>query len=164
VTAAVAAESGRVPEVRVRNIADFERGYETWDAAAVLREELAFGADTVVVAIGENAGALDSAEKVAAFERACGGLLRVAGREGVARVVVRSCFWPDEAKDGAMRRAAEMAGAEYLDISALGRDPANAAGSEREIKHAGVAGHPGDRGMRAIAEAILGVLRGGRAK
>lgn len=164
VTAGVEAASGRVPEVRVRNIADFERGYGMWDAAVVLREELAFGADTVVVAIGENAAPLDSEEKAAAFERACGGLLRVAGREGGARVVVRSCFWPDAAKDGAMRRAAEKAGAEFLDISALGKDPANAAGSEREIKHAGVAGHPGDRGMRAIAEAILGVLRGGKAR
>ena len=53
-----------------------------------------------------------------------------------------------------MKQAATQTGAIYVDVSSLGGDPANAARSERNIDHAGVAGHPGDRGMQAIADAL----------
>jgi hypothetical protein len=46
-------------------------------------------------------------------------------------------------------------GGTYVDLSSLGQDQANSARSERAIEHAGVASHPGDRGMQAIATAIL---------
>ena len=53
-----------------------------------------------------------------------------------------------------MRKAALQAGATFVDIAKLGQVEANAARSERKIEHAGVAAHPGDQGMRAIADAI----------
>ena len=72
--------------------------------------------------------------------------------------MVRSCFWPDDAKDRMLNEAAREAGAIFVDASALGRDPANAARSERSFSHDGVAGHPGDRGMKAIADAIVSAI------
>ncbi len=39
--------------------------------------------------------------------------------------------------------------------SSLGRTPSNAARSERTFPHGGVAGHPGDKGMKALADALL---------
>ena len=54
-----------------------------------------------------------------------------------------------------MRQACADIGGTWVDISSLSRDPANTASSERKIEHAGVAGHPGDRGMRALADALF---------
>lgn len=49
---AVAKKRGVKPEFLVANVADLERSYATVDAAAKLKSEMAFQADTVVVAIG----------------------------------------------------------------------------------------------------------------
>jgi hypothetical protein len=73
-------------------------------------------------------------------------------------IIVRSCFWPDQAKDEALRQACRQVGGTFVDIRGLSKDEANYARSERDFQHAGVAAHPGDRGMQAIADAILKAL------
>lgn len=156
VAAAVAARAGREPEILVRNIADFERGYASYDVAEELKAPFAFDADLVVLAIGENVPAFASPEEGSKFQAGVAAILegvRPGGRRPI--VVVRGCFWPAEAKDDRLRAAAKDAGASYVDIGDIGRDPANAARSERPYKHDGVAAHPGDRGMKAIADAII---------
>jgi hypothetical protein len=53
----------------------------------------------------------------------------------------------------------------FVDAGPLGQDPANTAGSERVIAHGGVAGHPGDKGMKALADLIVqAVLQRNRAR
>jgi hypothetical protein len=54
-----------------------------------------------------------------------------------------------------LREASKEADAIFVDAGVLGREPANAARSERDFKHDGVAGHPGDKGMKALADAIV---------
>ena len=49
-----------------------------------------------------------------------------------------------------------------MDISDLAKDESNYARSERKFTHKGVAAHPGDKGMRAIADAIIAAM--GKAK
>ena len=46
------------------------------------------------------------------------------------------------------------AGGTFVDISALGKVEANFARSEQKFEHAGVAGHPGDKGMQALADEL----------
>jgi hypothetical protein len=70
-------------------------------------------------------------------------------------ILVRSCFWANAAKDEALRGACTAVNGVYVDISALSKDEKNYARSERPFKHAGVANHPGDAGMAAIAEAMV---------
>jgi len=149
----------RAPVAMVKNIAGFERGYRSWKAAEELVGELSWGAADVVVAVGENVPPLSNAEDETAFAESFRKLLVLAGSGG-AKVYVRSCFWPDEVKDGIMQRVSRETGAVFVNVAAIGRNPAHAAGSERTIAHAGVAGHPGDRGMRALADAILAAMRG----
>lgn len=68
---------------------------------------------------------------------------------------MRSSFWANPAKDKAFAFARVSVGGIYVDVSALGKVEANYARAEREFKHAGVANHPGDKGMAAIADAIV---------
>jgi len=85
------------------------------------------------------------------------GVIRILGCAVAKRhplVVVRSSFWPDPTKDELLRQACQEADAIFVDAGPLGREAANAARSERSFTHDGVAGHPGDRGMKALADAI----------
>jgi lysophospholipase L1-like esterase len=158
VTAALAARSATAPEVMVKNIADFERAYAGYDIAGKLKEQIDFKADLIIVAIGENVAALKTAEEEAAFLKAVTVLLQSVKGGSDATVLVRSSFWANPAKDKSLAEACTSVGGVFVDISALGKDESNNARSEREFKHAGVANHPGDKGMAAIADAIVKAL------
>lgn len=155
VTRAIAEHTGVKPEIRVRNIADFERNYAGYDVDGQLHDLFAFDPDLVVLAIGENVPALATDDAKAQFKAGVMRILDCALAKRHPLVVVRSCFWPDDAKDRMLNEACRDAGAIWVDANPIGRDPANAARSERSISHDGVAAHPGDRGMKAIADAIV---------
>ncbi len=58
-----------------------------------------------------------------------------------------------------MRAVASDAKAAFVDIKTLDRDEASMARSERRFEHAGVAAHPVDQGMKAIADAIFAAIQ-----
>lgn len=157
VAAGLAELSGKKPEVKVANIADFERNLATYDIDATLKAELDFKPTLVILAIGENVPALGTEDAKAQFRS---GLKKLLGSVKGATIVVRSSFWADKTKDDLLKEACLAAGGTFVDIGALGKDEANYARSERKFEHAGVAAHPGDKGMKAIADAILAALKG----
>ena len=59
-----------------------------------------------------------------------------------------------------MREVCGEFGGTFVDISKLSKDSANFARSERKFQNDGVAGHPGDKGMAAIASAIWLAIEG----
>jgi len=158
VTQGLAAKSGAAPEVLVKNIADFERGHVGYDIAGKLKEAIDFRADLIILAIGENVPALKTPEEKTAFQSSATKLLTALKADRQPTVLVRSCFWANTAKDDALKQACTTVSGVFVDISALARDESNYARSERPYKHAGVANHPGDKGMAAIATAILEAL------
>jgi hypothetical protein len=147
--------TGTTPEIKVRNIADFERNYATYDVDAQLKEFSEFDPDLVVLAIGENVPALNSDDAKAQFHAGVRRILGCALAKRHPLIVVRSCFWPDPAKDKVLDDACVEAGAIFVNAASIGGDPANAARSERSFSHDGVAAHPGDRGMKALSDAIV---------
>lgn len=159
VTRALAKSSGATPKMLAKNIAAFERQYATFDLKQSLKDAFAFKPDLVVVAIGENVPKLKTAEEKAQFQASVSKLLKELQSDNHPTIIVRSCFWPDTAKDEALRQACQQAECVFVDISKLGKDEANYARSERDFSHAGVAAHPGDQGMQAIADAILKALQ-----
>ena len=71
---------------------------------------------------------------------------------GKAKVVVTTSFWIHPL-DEQIRQAAQECGYGVAELGVLGEDDKNKAIGLFE--HEGVANHPGDEGMKAIADAIL---------
>lgn len=78
---------------------------------------------------------------------------------GNPSIIVRSSFWSNKTKDEILRQACEAAGGVFVDISGLSTDESHYARSERRYAHKGVAAHPGDKGMQAIADALLAAIK-----
>jgi alpha-galactosidase len=159
VSKALAAKHGAPPTIMVKNVADFERNHVGYDIAGKFADAAAFKADLIILCIGENVAAFKTPEAQAIYQERVTDLLKTLKANPQAAVIVRSSFWANAAKDGAMRQACEAVGGTFVDISALSKDEKNYARSERPYKHAGVANHPGDRGMAAIAEAIVKAVK-----
>ena len=155
VTKALTEKAGAAPEVMVKNIADFERAYSGYDFAAKLKEAIDFKADLIILAIGENVPALKTAEDKTKLQASLTTLLRALKAERQPTILVRSCFWANAAKDEALQQACTTVGGIYVNIGSLSKDESNYGRSERPYKHAGVANHPGDKGMAAIAAALV---------
>ena len=164
VTSALAQHTGSRPQIMVRNIADFERNYATYDVDLQMKDLFAFDPDLVVLAIGENVPALGSEDAKTQFKAGVMNILRCALAKRRPLVVVRSCFWEDTAKDEVLRQACQETDGIFVNAGPLGRDVTNAARSERSFTHDGVAGHPGDKGMKALADAIVEVVLNSQTK
>lgn len=158
VTKALTEKAGAAPEVMVKNIADFERAYSGYDIAAKLKEAIEFKADLIILAIGENVPGLKTAEDKMKLQASVTALLRALKGDRKPAILVRSCFWANAAKDEALQQACAAVDGIYVNIGSLSKDEANYARSERPYKHAGVANHPGDKGMAAIAAALVKAL------
>ena len=148
------AARGVVPEAIVDNVATLEVDYATFDARKQLAEYADFKADVMVLAIGENVPELKTEEEQNRFRTVVTDFLTMIQESGTSKFYVRSSFWPNEVKDEMMRQACEAVGGTFVDIHHLADDESNYARSEREYWHDGVAAHPGDKGMAAIADAI----------
>lgn len=158
VTSGLTKLQGSAPETITGNIAGFERGDATYDVEKNHAGSAAAGASHIILAVGENVPPLTTPESKALFKDKMTRLLRLLKGPQKPVILVRSQFPPDPVKDGIMRETCEAAGGVFVDISCLGADETNFARSERDYPHAGVGGHPGDRGMKAIADSILRAL------
>lgn len=157
VTRGIERKTGRTAEIVVRNIADFERGFETYDVRKELKDVIDFKPDYLIVAIGENVRNLSSDEQKEGYRKAFKDLLGVfLSGPARPRTVVRGVFWGNAAKDAAMERTARDYEVPFVATADLGADPTMTA--KGLFAHGGVAGHPGDKGMAATAERLLKAL------
>jgi alpha-galactosidase len=157
-TMSLTEKQGSAPEVVVKNIADFERAYAGYDIKGKLKEPIDFGADLIVLAIGENVPALKSTDDATKLQASVTQLLKALKGDRKPVILVRSCFWANAAKDAALKKSSDEVGSIYVDLSALSQDKSLYGRVEREFKNAGVANHPGDKGMASIAAALMKAL------
>ena len=137
-------------EYRVENVADFERDPQAFPEE-VFQKCAGFRPDVVVLRIGENV----PDEKARAFGAAYEKLVRRLMDLGAAVFSVGS-FWKKDEVENAMREAASAAGVPYVSLAAVQSGEYRALGL---FSHEGVAAHPGDSGMDAIARIIFDAVR-----
>ncbi len=151
----IEAETGRKADVLIRNLADFERGFQNYNFDEI--QDLAdFDPDYLIVALGENVAELSSQEERFAFREAFKKLLGVFVRNrSIPAAVVRGVFWHNAWKDEMMEHAASDFSIPFVKAD-LGGDESMKAGGLFE--HTGVQSHPGDKGMAEIARVISEAL------
>lgn len=112
-----------------------------------------FDADFVIVRLGENA---ELREHIDAFESCYRELTEYFSANG-ARIVITDLFWEYEPFDRFVKELAQKQGYAFAQLHDLGRmEEMKAIG---KFAHAGVAAHPGDRGMSEIAERIYRAMK-----
>jgi alpha-galactosidase len=152
VVAGLESKNGKKADCRIRNIAALERNFTTnVSTVAEIAADAKWRPDYVVVAIGENAKGVNEST-AAAYQKFLADIARPFA-EGGARVVMRSPFWQNPVKAECTAKAAAEVGATYVDAGPLCRKAENKAIGL--FSHRGVANHPGDLGMRRIADLIL---------
>ncbi|MFZ2654283.1 MAG: SGNH/GDSL hydrolase family protein [Victivallales bacterium] len=144
----------QAPESLVENIAKFEREYDTYDVAGFFKRHAEFKPDIIIMAIGENVPPLETKEAKLNFHKAMTLLLKVLNQDSNSSIFVRSCFWEDKAKDDILRRVCEEAGGTFVSLVGVDKDKSNFAHSERTFSNVDVGNHPGDKGMKSIADVI----------
>lgn len=143
---------GKPVSWRRRNLAPWERNLATWSIEENLKAERAFKPELVIVALGENVPNVKTEGDGALFKEKLTELVRMFSVRG-AKVVVRSPFWERFRMDEICAAVAGETGSAFVDLKGAGQGAAyQAVGSSED---SGVCWHPGDAGMRYIAERIL---------
>jgi hypothetical protein len=133
---------------------NFERGPGSYQLPDH-EQQSARNATVVVVELGDNFP--DQQQPIQSFAKGYADLLNKLKPSNGTLLCVTT-WWHSEAKDQVIQRVCNQVGGILVDISALKKQPRNMAGKERAIMNDGVAAHPGDAGMLAIAQAILDKL------
>ena len=145
---------GKKAELRVRNMAPLERNFTRSIASVTnIANDIAWSPDFVVIALGENSPNIN-ATNAPAFRKFLADVARpFATLPKKPKIVMRSPFWRNPSKADCTRKAAEDVGAIYVDAGHLGFNDENKAIGL--FRHKGVANHPGDLGMKRLADLIL---------
>lgn len=134
----------------ITNVSAWERAYFDDENIKLYEVSKAFMPDVVVIRFGENVNR-DMLDKEPLYQH----LLQLVKyfSEGAARVIITDLFWKHDVICKAFHDVAVEVGASFVHISDLGENDENKAIGL--FWHEGVALHPGDLGMRRIADRIL---------
>ena len=138
----------------VCQVAGWERSYKQGEETYPLYEAArAFDADIIVLRFIENCPAAEFEPDV--FYRSVGELVKYLNADGEAKIIVTTGFWRHPG-DAQLCAYARDNGYPLVPLGDLGQlDEMKAIGL---FEHSGVANHPGDEGMRNIAERIWAEL------
>ena len=116
-----------------------------------------FNADIIIMRIIENCNISDFNGEL--FEREYKKLIDYLNYSGKARIILTTSFWKHPG-DNNIIKVGEDNGYETIYLGDLGElDEMKAIG---KFQHRGVSIHPGDKGMRAIADRILNKIKEGK--
>lgn len=137
----------------IANLSEWERTCDMSLLETRYAQAKEFGADIVVVRLGENASLAKHLQEFLPRYQ----MLAEWFSENGAQVVITDLFWAYEPFDNFVENLAESKGYAFAQLHDLGAsDKMKAIG---KFKHQGVAVHPGDKGMKAIAKRIYRALK-----
>ncbi|MCQ2400130.1 MAG: SGNH/GDSL hydrolase family protein [Clostridia bacterium] len=143
--------AGLTPWFLVRQGANWEFDFENYDFTEKYKEDKKFGADIIVFRLGENVHDLTE-EKMPAFIEKATALLRFLSN-GSTKFVFTTCFWEYKNLDDCVKKISSSFNSPLVLLGDLGHDEKMR--SQEDFWHEGVKGHPGDLGMKTIAERIF---------
>lgn len=132
--------------------ARWERNYRNIDLEENFHEAKKFEPDIIITAISGNIKNDEFEHDVFKTEMKKFHDYLVNGREGV-KIYQCTTFYRSELKIRGIKEYCEENGVKFVDISDIQDDRSNCAFDKFE--HNGVGGHPGDKGMRIMAERFL---------
>jgi alpha-galactosidase len=149
---------GYEPDVRIASITSFEKNFKGYDniGSTEIGDLAAFGPDLVVLRIGDNVETADAIKYDLVSHYAA--LISFLKRSDSAIVVTTSCWFQKPTVDACMRMACEQQNVWFIDISDLYNSAGNRADAQHSYPDAGTGKHPGNAGMRAIADRLWTVV------
>ena len=136
-------------------VADWERSYKNGgEVFSLYGKARKFGADIIVLRFVENVNPREFDPDI--FKSELKKLIEFLNGTGKAQLIFTTGFWRHPA-DAQIRTLAEELGAPCVALGDLGEDDSMKAISL--FDHKGVANHPGDKGMEAIANRIFEVVK-----
>lgn len=141
----------------VANIAGFERGFTKQPFNIESLEGIMNAKpDILVVQIGENVANEDIKDSELFEDR----YVELLGNFHSCKRIITLPFWPDKQKQYAITNVAIKSKSYLVDISHLGdgTDRQNFASSFKRYKMPGVGSHPGDIGMKHIADCLYATI------
>lgn len=137
-------------QIAARNIAEWEGAFWKYDLTRLdsLRQ---MHPDLLVVRIGENVNP-DSAQ-THDFPKHLGRLIAYLNNNSKTKVVVFGSFWDSPVVGPLEQAMCKVQHLKFVSLSTLSADTTNTAGL-RMFPNPGVAHHPGNKGMRLIAQTI----------
>ena len=131
---------------------DWERAFDSPNALDYYKEAYDFDADIAIFRLGENVR-MTKPEHVEVFANALIDAMKYLTENRRAKLVVTDTFWRNQYINTSIEKACAVMGIESVKIGDLGDDDSMKATGLFE--HGGVAMHPGDKGMKAIADRIV---------
>ncbi|WP_432711057.1 SGNH/GDSL hydrolase family protein [Pedobacter sp.] len=133
-------------KITAKNIAAFEVDYENYDLNQ-LKTYTESKPDLVIIRIGENV-----TQEAIGFDARYKDLISlIKSNNPNVKIMAVGSFWGNEAADKVMAGYSE-----FISLKSLGTDMTNYAWGIYEDH--GIASHPGDKGMKAIAEMIWAAI------
>lgn len=147
------------------NFASWEMmGHDRGETLSLLDGLLSEALDLVTIQLSENASDLSTFESD--FEE----LIRYVQKEAPnAQLLVIGDFWDKEQKDEMKQQACEATGVDFISLDeikgleeyqcGMNTTVFDSDGNPHTVEHSGLAKHPGDTGMKWIADRILAVVK-----